>query len=544
MKTHSLYLTFLLSLFLFKGYAQDDCLVEETLFINGKIITMNANNDIVDAIRIREGKIIAIGENAKESPTCTKIIDLKGKTVIPGLIDSHVHFVRQGNMPGATILEAENATSIPELITIIEAASQQHSEDKVLTIMGGISELQFEERRLPTKEELDKAFPKRSVYIQKGFSGPAIVNQSAANFFNSNGLAINEDGILAMGSECNKAFAILKDHHSESDKVEGLQQLMTYANSVGLTTVQDEGGVSFPGAGYFDHRNDYDALTTLWKANKLSIRFRIQHVVYDKTNQPGDLEDKIDHTWQGFGDAMLKYTTVGEHIVSFPIDGNVNSAYESKALKAAKDGWPHEQHSVSYVENVQHLRAIKQIHASYPISDLRWSLAHVFEIGGLDTTKVLIEDLIDMKMGLKVQNHGYVTLTDRFPLGKTFKSDNAGPLYRTLLATGVPLGAGTDGCLVVPLNPWYSIYYMITGKNATGKLVNPNETISRLEALRMYTLGSAWFSFDEENLGSLEAGKTADFVILNKDYLSISEEEIKTIRASATYVNGIKVYQD
>ncbi|PHS68355.1 MAG: hypothetical protein COB12_00435 [Flavobacterium sp.] len=523
--------------------SQKNCIVEDILFINGKIITLNTSNDIVDAIRIRGNKIVAVGEAAKSGNDCTQVIDLKGKTMIPGLIDSHVHFVRQGNMPGIDVLEAENTHSIKELLDLLKKEDGKYPENKVLTVMGGFSAKQFKENRLPTKEELSEALPNRAVYIQQGFSGPAIANNKALEFFKSKGILVAVDGKFKMGKESNQAFTALKSTTNTADKEEGLKRLMNYANSLGLTSVHDEGGVNFPGGGYFDHINDYDALTTLWKKNELSIHYRIQHVVYDKTTEEGDLEAKINNTWQGFGDEMLKYSTVGEHIVSFPIDGKVNPAYERKAEKAAKDGWPHEQHSVSFDENRQHIEAIKNIHKQYPITDLRWSLAHAFELG-IDTTKFIIEAVKEMNMGLKLQNHGYITKTDRFPLGKTFESNNAGPLYKTLLKTGIPLGAGTDACLVVPLNPWYSIYYMVTGKDVAGTLVNPNETISRLDALKMYTLGSAWFSFDEQQMGSLEEGKLADMVILNKDVLAISDEELKLIRAEMTYVNGEKVYEN
>lgn len=544
MKTYLLILTTVL--FSFKSIGQqqsnNDCPSQDILFINGKIVTLNEANEIVDAIRIRGNKIIATGEEAKVERKCTKVIDLEGKTVIPGLIDSHIHFIRQGNMPGFEVREAENATSIQSLLDILKNEAEANPNGSILTVMGGISEIQFEEQRMPTKDELDGALPDRPVYIQKGFAGPAVMNNQALKMFRSKGMVIDDSGIIS-GKQCVQVFKMLQMRQSEEDKQASLQRLMTYANSLGLTTVQDEGGIEMPGASNFDHKNDYDPLISLWKENMLSIRFRVQHVVFDDSEEAGDLEAKLDNTWQGFGDGMLKYTAVGEHIVTFPKDGEINHAYESKVLKAAMDGWPHEQHSVSFQENIQHMEAIKKAHEQFPINELRWSLAHVFEMGGPDTTKYLIADLKQMNMGVKLQNQAYVIKTDKFPLGKSFKSENAGPLYRTLLNSGIPIGAGTDGCLIVPLNPWLSMYYMVTGKDAKGTLVNPNETISRLDALKLYTLGSAWFAFDENDLGSIEVGKKADFVVLNEDFLTVSEEEIKNIRAITTYVNGVKVYE-
>jgi predicted amidohydrolase YtcJ len=241
---------------------------------------------------------------------------------------------------------------------------------------------------------------------------------------------------------------------------------------------------------------------------------------------------------------MLKTSGLGEHIVTFPREGKVNAAYEGKVGEIARRGWTHEQHSVSDAENVQHFDAMKAAHAKYPITGLRWSLAHVFELGDLNS-KINLDELVDMGMGLKLQSQAYVVPTDRFPLGRTLKGKNAGPLYRTLYDRGdIPLGAGTDGPLVVPMNPWFSIYYMTTGKDNQGNLINPGQTLTRLEALSLYTTGSAWFTYTEDQLGSIEQGKLADLVVLSDDYLEIDDEALKDLHSVLTIVDGKIVYRN
>jgi predicted amidohydrolase YtcJ len=318
---------------------------------------------------------------------------------------------------------------------------------------------------------------------------------------------------------------------------------MAYANSLGLTGIHDEGGTNFPNSSSFNTFSDYDVLMALRNEDAVSLRMRIQHVVYDKDTLDDLLEQKLNNTWQGFGDDMIKYWTVGEHIVTFPMNGKVNPVYLDKVTKVAKDGWTHEQHSVNFEENKQHLAAIKQANEKYPIENLRWTLSHVFELGNPKTLDMIV-DVKRLKMGLRVQNHGYYTRTDVFPLGRNLKAEQSGPLFKTLLEQDISMGAGTDGPLLGPMNPWFSIYYMVTGKDVTGKLVNSNETISRMDALRLYTLGNAWMSFEEQKLGSLEVGKLADLVVLNQDFFSVSDENIKNIKAILTIVDGKIVYEN
>lgn len=445
--------------------------------------------------------------------------------------------------PSFDLRQAENSSSIDELLQLVQQQASIIATDKAITIIGSINPQQFTEKRFPTMSELDAVAPKHLFYAQQGFAGPAFTNSAGQRLFSSKGIKVGNDGSIARGLPTIMAYKILKAAQTQQDRIDGLQRLQHYANSLGLTTVADQGGVPFPGAGFFDPVKDYQAALSLWQDHQLTVRVRAQRLSYDSNEQPGKVEAFLESAWPQFGDDFFKVTALGEHIVTFPRDGEVNPAYTSKIQAIAAQGWSHEQHSTSVMENRQHIDAIEFVHKTQPIDQLRWSLAHVFELGHEDDLSS-VNRLKAMGMGLRLQNHGYSYPTDTFPLGRMLEGPHSGPLYRTLIDSGIKLGAGSDGPLLGPLNPWLSIYYMVTGKNSAGRLVNPEQTLSRMEALSLYTADNAWFTFDESELGSLEVGKVADLVILNKNYLSVPLEEIKALRSIMTMVAGNIVYAD
>jgi predicted amidohydrolase YtcJ len=543
MKKFPLLLT-LLFVSIASSVSAQDCQVKTTALVNGKVLTLDADFSEANSILIQDTKIIGVSSNQIAADACTEVIDLYGHTVIPGLIDSHTHFIRQANMPGNDTRAAEEARTIKQFQDIIRSRTQTVPPEQFISVMGGVVPAQIiPEGRLPNLNELDEAAPDHPVYIQIGFSGPGMTNSKGKNLFENIGVKVTDEGFISQGAEANKAFGLIKGRQTSVDHVTSIKALMKYSNRLGLTTVHDQGGVVFPGGGFFDIDNDYDAVVKLWRQGETSVRIRTHHGASDSDPAAGEVEARINNAWPHIGDDMLRMTAMGEHIVTFPRDGKISPAYPAKVLAIAKKGWPHEQHSVSEVENAQHFAAMKSAHERYPINQLRWSLAHVFELGHPNSS-IKLEELASMGMGLKLQTQGYVAPTDRFPLGRTLQGDNSGPLFRTLYDSGLPLGAGTDGPLVIPMNPWHSIYYMVTGKDVKGDLVNPGQTLSRLEALRLYTMGSAWFSFDEKQLGSLEVGKLADIVVLNKDYTTVSDEEIKLLESILTVVNGKIVYSN
>ena len=225
----------------------------------------------------------------------------------------------------------------------------------------------------------------------------------------------------------------------------------------------------------------------------------------------------------GFGDDMFRIAGLGEHTVN---DSRSVQFYRSTAL-AARRGWLLQEHSGTAEENNYHIEAFEAANAMAPIADLHWSLTHVHEID-----REILDRLIALGAGVTVQNQRF------------YSTDRGGPPYRLIVDSGIHVGAGTDSTVGHPMNPWYSIYYMATGRNVLGDAINADQSITRLEALRLYTIGSAWFSHDENDLGTIEVGKHADFAVLSDDYFTVPEERIPELSSVLTLVGGNVVHSD
>jgi predicted amidohydrolase YtcJ len=163
------------------------------------------------------------------------------------------------------------------------------------------------------------------------------------------------------------------------------------------------------------------------------------------------------------------------------------------------------------------------------VRDLRWTLEHVFEI-----TPAQIARLKAIGVGVRVQDHDYIRNTN--------SSWKPGPPYRTLLESGIPMGAGSDSAVVGALNPWLGLYFMTTGRDASGEVLLPGQQVSRKDALRLYTAANAWFNFEEADMGSIEPGKLADLVVLDRSYYDCTDEELRRMRPLLTIVDGKVVF--
>jgi len=226
------------------------------------------------------------------------------------------------------------------------------------------------------------------------------------------------------------------------------------------------------------------------------------------------------------GDGFYKVVGVGERVIADEAtDEEVFEAY----MNVAKAGWPLSQHTIWEDEIERYLSIMERVASELPIAELRWTLEHIFEI-----TPQQIDRLKAIGVSVRVQDHDI--------LRNGSSGWRPGPPLRTLLDSGIRMGAGTDSGVVGPLNPWLSLYFMVTGNHMGGEPIIPGEQISRLEALRLYTADNAWFLGEEDSLGSIEVGKLADMVVIDKPYLDVDAEQIRHIRPVLTLVNGKAVF--
>ena len=311
---------------------------------------------------------------------------------------------------------------------------------------------------------------------------------------------------------------------------------MKWSASIGLTLIMDESGMRQSGP--------YLALY-----NEGSVITRLRMTVYGEDprsdNAPGKSEpaeaaapwlaNQLDTLIPNFGNDMVRIQQAGEFIVGSTSNMGkpLSSNFDEAARLVARHGWSYQQHSMFPPETNEYLAVWEEINQEIPIADLRWQLSHLFHDG-----VEVFDRLAAMGAGAALETQAYSI--PRFN----------GPKFRTALdhmkKGGVRVSAGTDGGNLGPINPWTAIYFMTTGLTADGvtRGLPDNEEISRREALFLYTLGSAWFSFDEEKLGSLEVGKLADLVVLSADFDTVSDEDLRRMKSVLTIVDGRIVHND
>jgi len=512
---------------------------------NGKIMTLDRQNTVVSEVTIQNGRFTAVGRTGDtRTGPCTKTINLRGRTVTPGLIDNHNHIVLLGIRPGHDT-RLETAASIKDVQTAIAARAKSVPAGEFITAMGGWNQAQFAEKRLPTSAELDAVAPNHPVIVYQAFTGPAAVNSRAKTFFASKGVAVNDTGTIAANAPSVAALNALRSIQTFGDMTRGTIDAMAYAASVGLTTNVDMGAFlppgmadiqdsfTFDGLATANPFRMYDAFQALHRENKMTTRLRIFFLSMDTRPDVPMLKQRMQNIFPGLGDDTMKISGIGEFATQWPLFGQVTppANYETALQLVAKQGWAFQQHSLSLAEDQLTAATFEKVNAVTPIKDLRWSVAHVPRID-----QATVNRFKALGAGIAVHPFGYLAGTA-----------GAGPPLRMIVDSGIHVGAGSDAAQISTLNPWLMIYYMVTGKNSSGVLINDKQQITRAEALRLYTVENGWFLREENQLGSIEVGKLGDVVALSEDYFDpakVPDEAIKKLRSVLTVVDGKVVYND
>ena len=484
--------------------------------VNGRFLTMDARNSVVSALAIRDGRIARVGHPGELGP-CGRTLNLRGATVIPGLIDTHVHFLRCGQNPGHEVRIIETAASVAELLQMITGRIKQLAvpAGEFTTCIGGWNINGLAEKRLPTVAELDAASgPNHPVYLSTTGAGGAITNTAGAAFFASRGITVNANGTLNAG----QALGALQAVQTEEDRQRGTAEVFDFASSLGLTMVTDMG---LAGAAV-DYIEGYRYAMNLWRQGKLKVRLR-SYLNSSFDTGFSAAQSVLNGAFNRVGDDVFRTNGIGERVNS----STTNPGYVDLVKFAASKGWMVTQHSLTASEIDFHISAYQAAKTVADIAKLRWTLDHVNPISDAQIAAVK-----DLGIGLRLQAWNYTSAAP------------SGPPWRKLVDAGIPLSAGTDSTNVGALNPWLMMSYMTTMLNNAGTAAAPaNQQITRLEALRMYTIGGAFHSFDEDKLGSLEAGKLGDLVVLSDDPLGVSNDKFKRLHSILTMQAGRIVHQ-
>ena len=520
----------------------------ELIVVNAKVVTVDDRSSIAQAFAVRDGRFLAVGDNAQiraMAGAATRVIDARGRTVTPGLNDGHIHMVRAGFW-WKYEARLDETQSLAEILAIIKTRAQQTPRGTWILTLGGWHHSQIKERRMPTRAELDAVAPDHPVYVQ-----------ALREVGQMNSMAMKLSGITA-GMTLPPGVSIGKDaagqfdgvirgfagqtlaersfpQQSFEDKVEGLRLVMRDFNAAGLTSTGETFGIGVA-------EGDYQVLYELWRRRGMSVRVG----VHFPTMNFEHAQRWLDYPAAGFGDDMLLLNGLGEGVLNamgdgyipkqFPIAPEAKAELQKIVAAGARNQVSFQFHATIDTTMNAMLDALEAAHAQTPIDKLRINFLHAEQI-----TPAIIARMKKLGMGVQMQN--------RQSLGSELMKANWGerandiPPVKTVLDSGLPFAGGTDGTTSSSYRPFISIGWLVSGKNWRGDLVRPTERLTREQALRAYTRGSAWFTWEENRKGAIAPGMLADFIVLDRDYLTVNEDDIRFIKPVLTAVGGKVVYE-
>jgi len=517
----------------------------DTILINGKIVTLDEQSSIVQGLAIRDDKIIATGASAdiaKHADAKTRVIDLNGRTVIPGLIDSHIHAIRAG-LRFATEVSWIGATSISEAMERIRLAAIYARPGTWIVVAGGWTPAQFAERRRPTQAELTAAAPDHPVYVQLFYRAVLLTPRGLEAFGIAGDAGLPPTGKLQHGEDAGwiggdsaaitGLYAWLPSP-ALNEGVDGTRQFLHELNRFGIT------GVFYPG-GHNLAPEDYEALFRLWRAGGLTVRIAYSVCSPRPGSELADLQTLTRFLPMGVGDGMLRFNGIGERVTWGMYNNDAPTEAQKEDLyRVAR--WTAERGMALTVHwnndrSVHHLLdVLERVDREIPIRDLRWSVAHLH-----DASDASLMRMKALGVGWLMQNGLYFAASSF--LASRGPAINHSPPLRTALQLGLHVGGGTDANRVMSYNPFVSLRWMTDGRTVDGMTTRTaSQLVSREEALRFYTQGSAWFTFDDDKRGTLEPGRLADLAVLDKDYLTVPADELASLTALLTMVGGRIVY--
>jgi predicted amidohydrolase YtcJ len=523
--------------------------VADTVLINGKIVTVDQQFSIQEAIAVRDGRILSVGKTAEirklAGPT-SRVIDLQGRCVIPGLIDSHLHGIRAA-LSFSTEVNWIGVSSLDEALGRIRQAARTMKAGSWLIVAGGWNVQQFKEKRVPTQAELTAAAPNNPVYVQLGY-GWALMTPAGLKALNIASEAdLPTGGRFEKGPDGNPTGAVTGSQNaiialfdrlpkpSPEEQIEGTKKFFRELNRLGITGFIDPGGNNLSPA-------EYPAVFNVWRSGEMSVR-----VAFALNGQtPGsEFEDYQNLTRllpMGFGDDVLKFNGIGERI-TFDMNNNdrPNQSQKDRYYQiikwAAEQGMTLTMHWNRDASVDELLPLFEKLNKEVPITGLRWSIAHLN-----DASEKTLRRMKALGMGWTVQDAMYFG-GDQFLQQNGADAARRVPPVNTAKKLGVPVGAGTDAHRVASYNPFTALQWFLDGKTVSGAAIRgPEETPTRADALRFYTIGSAWFSHDENKRGSLEVGKFADLAVLSKDYMTTPIDQVGGIESLLTMVGGKIVF--
>ena len=524
---------------------------------NGKIHTVDRKNPVAEAAAVKDGKFVAVGREKDvmaHRGDKTRVIDLKKRTVIPGLNDSHLHIIR-GGLNYNLELRWEGVPSLADALRMLKEQADRTPAPQWVRVVGGWTEFQFAERRMPTLDEINAVSPDTPVFILHLYDR-ALLNRAALRAVgytrdtpNPPGAEVQKDakgdptGMLIARPNANLLYsALAKGPKLPLEyQINSTRQFMRELNRLGLTSAIDAGG------GFQNYPEDYEVIKRLEKEGGLTIRIAYNLFTQKPKEELNDFTNWTRMSKYGEGSDFLRHNGAGEMLVFSAADFEdfleprpdlppvMEDDLEHVVRLLVSNRWPFRLHA-TYNESISRmLNVFEKVNRDIPFDGLPWFFDHAETI-----TPDNIERVKALGGGIAVQDR-MAFQGEYFVERYGAKAAEQTPPVARMLEMGVPVGAGTDATRVSSFNPWYSIYWLATGKTVGGLSLH-KQGLSRETALELYTHGSAWFSSEQGRKGMIKEGQFADMVALSADYFSIPDEEIKSLESVLTIMDGKVVY--
>jgi predicted amidohydrolase YtcJ len=523
----------------------------DIVLANGKIVTVDDRFSIAQAMAIRGQRIVAVGTNAdveKLKGPQTRTIDLAGRTVIPGLIDNHAHWIRAAEHDE---LRFDGVTSRTKALELLADRVRATPAGQWVVVLGGWSEEQFTDdpRGFP-RDELDRIAPDHPVVVQAVYNH-SYLNSAAqaalkidANTPDPPGGTIEKDaaghpsGVVRGPGGVGFVAARIPLFDQEA-WLANTRKLVTYLNSLGVTAWLDAGGRGMGPKHYEPYRQLAERgelnIRAFWTtirqpATPAQADAVIKEIAEQKPFQGSDYFDQV-----GWGESVYGPVTTQLLRATSNTRPEDMEQYRRIAEALAAQGLYVNSHVEMEAAIDAFLTQYEAVNKVHPIKGLRWTFSHVDQV-----TEAQLERMKKLGMGAQVHSRPLI----QGALMHKVHGDRAWemPPFRRIQDSGIHWGLGSDATAVTTSNPFYTLAFAVTGEMIGGRKVN-RQTISREEALIAHTRSNAWFLFQEGNIGSLAVGRYADLLVLDRDYLTVPEREIREIRPLLTMVGGKVVYE-
>ncbi|GGE75543.1 amidohydrolase [Niveispirillum cyanobacteriorum] len=532
---------------------------KDLILTNAKVTTLDRANPQAQAVAIRDGRILAVGTEAEvraASGPDVSIIDAKGRRVIPGLIDSHMHIIRGGlnyNME----LRWDGVPTLADAMAMLKKQAEVTPPPQWVRIVGGFTEHQFVEKRLPTLDEINQAAPDTPVFILHLYDR-ALLNRAALRAVgytrdtpNPPGGEIQRDqngeptGLLLAKPNATILYATLAKGPKlpPEYQLNSTRHFMREMNRLGVTGVIDAGG------GFQNYPDDYAIIEKLHGDGELTLRISYNLFTQKPKQELADFSGWAKQVTPGQGDDTYRHNGAGEMLVYSAADfedfrverpempPNMESDLEPVVRLLVENRWPWRLHATYNETITRALDVFERVNRDVPFNGLHWFFDHAETIDQRN-----IDRIAALGGGIAVQ-HRMAYQGEYFVDRYGAKAAEATPPIAKMMAAGIPVGAGTDATRVASYNPWVSLSWLVSGKTVGGtSLYPPANRLDRETALRLWTEANTWFSNEQGKKGLVKAGQLADLIVLSDDYFSVPESDIPRITSVLTLLGGKVVH--